>query len=409
MRKFIFLYLLICSILCADSIVVPEGYYSILERLIFYKDDLFKVFYGGPIISDHGAKWVMNAMFEDEKKNTRAVYEISFINCDPHHDILNEIPIFLLQVSDIDIKFKNESSDSYKLFSSFIDNNDPAKKGILIREVDVSNIYFPEMFIASIYSDFRESDKEVIRHFLSSKFHCNGTLVELNTSNRHFKRQTKKEYKGLLEHKKVVITIDEKPCDFYISHYFFKNDVWKSYYVVSVSPDFPNNTSRQEEVLLRLDSGCMSGQIYNDGGCDCLDQLHHALGLLAKSKDQKGVLIHIPTHDGRGFGSAPKAETEIYKNGGKGRINTTEPLDTIQAAILLYNTAHFDIRTFDGCARLLTENNIHNVALFTDNKSKVGDLKNGGLMVSRKSTNTHKVTCEDHIKAKKSSPLYFGD
>ena len=43
----------------------------------------------------------------------------------------------------------------------------------------------------------------------------------------------------------------------------------------------------------------------------------HALKQLVKDDDSGGIVIHIPSHDGRGFGTAPKAETEIYKRGGR--------------------------------------------------------------------------------------------
>ncbi len=162
-----------------------------------------------------------------------------------------------------------------------------------------------------------------------------------------------------------------------------------------------------EAPLLRLDSGCVSGQIYGDEACDCLDQLHEALRLLVMEENSSGVIIHIPGQDGRGFGTAPKAETEIYKRGGRGRIHSTVALDTVAAAKALYGVEKYDLRSFDGAAFILNFLGINEVVLFTDNIEKVGTLEKYGVKVRRKRTGTDKASCLNHICAKKNSGLYF--
>lgn len=187
-----------------------------------------------------------------------------------------------------------------------------------------------------------------------------------------------------------------------------KQDVWKLYYLVysaSVSLDELENS--QERLLVRMDSGCISGQIYDDEACDCLDQLHDGLQEIISNTESKGLIIHIPSHDGRGFGTAPKAETEIYKRGGSGRIHTTPSLNTVAAAKLLYGCDEYDFRTFDGAAEILFSFKINNVLLLTDNKDKVATLEKHGIKVTRKKTETNKPSCLEHIQAKKNSSLYF--
>lgn len=160
---------------------------------------------------------------------------------------------------------------------------------------------------------------------------------------------------------------------------------------------------------LRLDSGCNSGQIYHDKSCDCLEQLRQGLESMLRSPTVNSLLIHIPAHDGRGFGIAPKAETEIYKRGGIGRVNQSEKLDTIQAAILLYRSLNYDIRTYTGCIKILALNKIKEVELLTDNRYKIAALVSHGIAVHRKKTDTQKASCLNHIKAKKDSQCYFAD
>ena len=396
-----------CSLFA--KIEVPQGYNSMIEQLIYFKDDALRIFYGGPIISETGPQWIMNATFEDEYKKVRAVYELCFINCNPTKEQLFEVPVYYVQVSDIDMKFRNEASESYQIFNSFVSNTDKKKRCVVIREVDISNVYYPEIFIANIYSNFMQGDKKEIMNFLTKKYDCSPTLIELTHNDRNYQRISQTKYSGLIEQKKVTMKLHNVMEDFCVSHYYLHTDDWKSYYIITKSPIQPKDFLEDEDVLLRLDSGCVSGQIYNDEGCDCQDQLYHALSEMLASSKKHSMVIHIPTQDGRGFGSAPKLETEIYKSGGKGRINTTEAIDTIQAAILLYNTVNYDIRSFEGCADLLKRYNLNKVTLLTDNKQKVDALTRGDIVVRRQKTNTEKISCKNHIIAKKLSPLYFGD
>lgn len=407
MKKIAFLLLASLSPLIG-KIFLPPSYGEIVEKLLYFKEDRFKVFYGSPVEEGTKVCWLMPALFEGEDHRVRAVYEISFINCHPHKKSAQEADIIYLTVSDIDLKFKNRLSAAYRLFAGFTCHADPNKKYILIRKVDVSNIYYPEIFIADIYSDFRKIDQERILRFIRLTFQNEKKpffLSEDQGEKSLCKRdRIVEDLFEKIEEKKICTEIEGKNRYFHISHCYLKDDPWKSYYVVTTL-DQPVEATLP--FLLRIDSGCASGQIYGDPLCDCLDQLHQ--GLLHLSHVKNGLLIHIPGHDGRGFGVAPKAETEIYKRGGEGRVHTTEALDTIQAAYLLYKTENFDIRTYEGCAKILENYKIRAVHLLTDNKRKIKALEERGISVNRRQTHTEKVSCLTHIKAKKSSKNYFSD
>jgi GTP cyclohydrolase II len=405
--KYLQIILLLLLNVLHSKIIVPENYPDIIEQLVYFKDDRFKVFYGGPIDNGTGVKWLTPVLFEDEDHRVRAVYEISFINCLPNPIDAHEADIFYLKISDIDIKFKNELCEEYLVFSKIINNQDENKKCILIREVDVSNIYYPEIFIEAVYSEFKQSDKECILLFLQTKYKTKTYIKDLAKRAPYCQKRMQESDEGLIEQRKVSTRIDEIPCDFYVDHYYLHNDPWKSYYIVTDASLDKHDASKEENIMLRIDSGCNSGQIYNDQACDCLEQLYQGLANITHSKNRKSLLIHIPGHDGRGFGVAPKAETEIYKRGGVGRVHQTESLDTIQAAVLLYQTTNYDIRSYDGCAKILKLNKIANVDLLTDNKNKVKALHEYGLTVNRKRTHTQKETCIHHIRAKMRTNNYF--
>jgi len=208
----------------------------------------------------------------------------------------------------------------------------------------------------------------------------------------------------------LFLTIDDKNYAFYVEKRIRKNDIWKIYYLIYRKKPAQQLQS-QNPTIIRLDSGCVSGQIYDDLSCDCLDQLHTALKTIIQKKENNSIIIHIPCHDGRGFGTAPKAETEIYKQGMEGRVyNTQEKLDTIQAAELLYGKNNiYDIRFFDEAALILRDLNIKNIKLLTDNVLKVNTFKKYDINVIRKKTKTDKQSCIEHIDAKKRSNLYFSE
>ena len=384
-----------------------SGYPTIIEKILIYKNDRFKVFYGGPIDRKNGGiKWMMPMVFEDDHYKTRAVYEVSFVNCDVYDAA--EAEILFIDVSDINIKLQNTLSKDYKVFSNLLNGGYKEGKYIVIRYADVAIVYYPEIFISSIHSRKHDDDKKEIVQFLSSKFNTKNTFKDYYINESREQIDEENDHEIIFKPMQVKVDFDGKLYPFKVVKRIKKNDVWKVYYVISKI----NNQigmSNIDRTLVRIDSGCVSGQIYDDDACDCLDQLHDGLQKLALSSSNNDLIIHIPAHDGRGFGTAPKAETEIYKRGGRGRVNSTLAIDTIAAAKLLYGPKHYDLRTYDGSAQILKSMNINEVELLTDNSIKVIALEKHGIKVNRTKTDTKKESCIHHIKAKKDSETYYSD
>ena len=390
----------------SESILLPTSYPLVLEKLIFFKQDTFKVFYGGPIDKpENGAQWIMPIVFEGTDQKTRAVYEVAFINCEP--TTAKDADIIFIQASDIDIKFKNSRSNNYKVFSSLINGEYHNEKYIVVRGCDVAAVFFPDIFIASADRTQHDSDKTQIVQFLNTQFKTRNDYTIIETEYKKDIILYETEDETVYEPIHVTTDFETESYSFSVEKRIKKHDLWKIYYIISKKEAPQKNNPSERDTLLRIDSGCVSGQIYDDMSCDCLDQLHEALKQIAYNQNSQGIIIHVPGHDGRGFGTAPKAETEIYKRGGCGRIHSTCPLDTIAAATLLYGTEIYDLRSFNGIAGLLHDMNISKVILLTDNIAKVNSLKYNGIEVIRQETNTNKSTCLDHLNAKKNSSLYF--
>lgn len=383
-------------------------YPTIVEKLIYFKHDTFKVFYGGPVDRDQGGvKWIMPLVFEDAEHKTRAVYEVAFINCDLNS--AEGASIIFVDVSDINIKFKNCASSDYATFSNFLSGNYRADKYVVVRCADIAQVYYPDIHIACHYGKTFQSDKYEIARFLHTHFQTEDSYSHLHHCKAHDEIVYEDRDEIVYKDNHITINFDDIEHPFCITKRIRKNDTWKIYYIISCINNRSFSPEEKACPLVRLDSGCVSGQIYDDQACDCLDQLHDMLKLLAHDDAPYGFVIHIPAHDGRGFGTAPKAETEIYKRGGKGRIHLTESLDTVAAAELLYGVDNYDLRTFDGAAEILKSMQIKKVILLTDNVAKVSTLQKHGIEVIRQKTDTAKASCLDHIKAKKNSSKYFAE
>ncbi len=385
-------------------------YASILEKLLYYKKDRFSVFYGGPVTSS-GVQWLMMATFEDEKYQTRACYEIAFVNCNLQD--AEDASIYFLNIPEIDIKFKNERNSCYKKFEEFSSGKYSPEKYILIRLAEVAMPFYPNIYISSLCEAPKyDKDKETIAHFLSENFKTKAEIVQIDSEGTVEEIDFQSEKEVFYKPVQFEMAIEDRRETFYLGKRILLRDPWKIYYVIVCNPALlvPSSTSfMSEECFVRLDSGCTSGQIYNDSTCDCLDQLHESLTHLSKFYANRGMVIHMPTHDGRGFGFALKAETEIYKQGGRGRVHTTESLDTIAAAQHLYQSEEIDLRTFDGAAYILKQLGVREITLFTDNRSKAQSLENYEFKINRITTNTTKESCREHLKAKKKHAAYYSD
>jgi GTP cyclohydrolase II len=119
--------------------------------------------------------------------------------------------------------------------------------------------------------------------------------------------------------------------------------------------------------LVRIHSMCLTGDVFHSLRCDCHDQLHLALGMIAK--EGAGILLY-EEQEGRGIGLM--AKLRAYELQDKGR-------DTIEANLELGFRA--DYREFELPAEILKALNIPAVRLITNNPEKVAALEAAGIRV----------------------------
>jgi 3,4-dihydroxy 2-butanone 4-phosphate synthase/GTP cyclohydrolase II len=125
--------------------------------------------------------------------------------------------------------------------------------------------------------------------------------------------------------------------------------------------------SKDEPVLVRVHSSCMTGDIFGSYRCDCGPQLHEAMRLI--EKEGKGVIVYM-NQEGRGIGLFNKIRA--YKLQEEGR-------DTVEANVELGFKP--DERDYGVGASILRDLGLGNIRLMTNNPVKRAALEGYGLFV----------------------------
>jgi GTP cyclohydrolase II len=123
-----------------------------------------------------------------------------------------------------------------------------------------------------------------------------------------------------------------------------------------------------DPVLVRVHSSCMASELFRALDCDCADQLHESLRLIAG--EGGGIVIHLQ-QEGRGQGLSRKIEAV--------RLMQTQGLDTA-ASFDALGFEH-DPRDYGRATRVLTALGIKQVRLITNNPRKVRYLDAAGISV----------------------------
>ncbi len=135
------------------------------------------------------------------------------------------------------------------------------------------------------------------------------------------------------------------------------------------------NWEKDEAILVRVHSSCLTGDIFGSCRCDCGQQLHKAMELIEKAG--KGVIVYM-NQEGRGIGLLNKLKA--YKLQEQG-------LDTVEANIQLGFKS--DQRDYGVGAQILRDLNVSKMKLMTNNPTKRAGLIGYGLeIVENVSLNT---------------------
>jgi 3,4-dihydroxy 2-butanone 4-phosphate synthase/GTP cyclohydrolase II len=124
-----------------------------------------------------------------------------------------------------------------------------------------------------------------------------------------------------------------------------------------------------DDVLVRVHSECLTGDVFGSLRCDCGPQLDAALAAVAR--EGRGVVLYIRGHEGRGIGLLHKLQAYQLQDAGA---------DTLDANLELGLPA--DARDYGTGAQILVDLGIRSMRLLTNNPAKRAGLEGYGLQIT---------------------------
>jgi 3,4-dihydroxy 2-butanone 4-phosphate synthase/GTP cyclohydrolase II len=127
----------------------------------------------------------------------------------------------------------------------------------------------------------------------------------------------------------------------------------------------------QDDVLVRVHSECLTGDVFGSLRCDCGVQLQSAMQKI--DDEGLGVIVYLRGHEGRGIGIAHKLQAYGLQDAGR---------DTVDANVDL--GLPVDSREYGIGAQILVDLGITTMRLLTNNPAKRGGLEGFGLEISER-------------------------
>ena len=149
--------------------------------------------------------------------------------------------------------------------------------------------------------------------------------------------------------------------------YGYKITIDDSEHIALVYGDLGDGT----DVLTRVHSECLTGDVFGSRRCDCGPQLDEALQRVVE--EGRGVVVYLRGHEGRGIGLVAKLQAYQLQDGGR---------DTVDANLDLGLPA--DARHYGTATQILRDLGVESVRLLTNNPAKTTGLEDYGVAVTER-------------------------
>jgi GTP cyclohydrolase II len=123
-------------------------------------------------------------------------------------------------------------------------------------------------------------------------------------------------------------------------------------------------------IALRLNSACLTSEVFGDRGCDCAWQLQAAMRII--SREESGLLIYSPSDEGRGAGILRKLDSMALMQ--RERLSSAESFEKLGIKK--------DQRDYSYVGPILNKLGIKEVRCITNNPQKVAAIESEGVVVS---------------------------